>query len=65
MSRALELCFQLKQYDALYQIAEDLSQSTSPEMVTRVCNKYILVHTFRPCGVVHMRTHLISFVIYT
>ena len=36
MSRALELCFQLKQYDALYQIADDLSESTSPAMITRV-----------------------------
>lgn len=37
MSRALELCFLLKQYDVLYQIADDLTQDTSPEMITRVC----------------------------
>ena len=36
MSRALELCFQLKQYDVLYQIADDLTESTNPEMITRV-----------------------------
>jgi intraflagellar transport protein 140 len=36
MSRALELCFQLKQYDVLYQIADDLTESTSPVMIARV-----------------------------
>ena len=36
MSRALELCFQLKQYDVLYQIAEDLTESTTPAMIARV-----------------------------
>ena len=40
MSRALELCFQLKQYEALHEMADDLSQSTSPEMVTRVSTYY-------------------------
>ena len=36
MSRALELCFQLKQYDVLYQIADNLTESTSPVMIARV-----------------------------
>ena len=36
MSRALELCFQLKQYDVLHQIADDLTEATNPAMITRV-----------------------------
>ena len=38
MSHALELCFQLRQYDVLHQIADDLSQDTNPEMINRVTN---------------------------
>ena len=45
MSRALELCFQLKQYDALHQIAEDLSQDTGSEMITRVCHACMRICT--------------------
>lgn len=44
MSRALELCFLLKQYDILYQIADDLTQDTSPEMITRVCYTHTVGH---------------------
>ena len=43
VSKALELCFQHKQYTILQQIAEDLTEESSPEMVERVAG-YLLEH---------------------
>lgn len=49
VSRALELCFQLKQYDVLDQISEDLNEDTNPDTITRVGISYVRlwrIHVF-------------------
>lgn len=43
ISKALELCFQHRQFDALHQIAEDLSEDSSSEMTKRVAD-YFMEH---------------------
>ena len=40
VSKALELCFQHHNFDALHQIAEDLGEETSPEMADQVAEYF-------------------------
>lgn len=40
VSKALELCFQHRNFDALHQIAEDLGEETSPEMADQVAEYF-------------------------
>ena len=46
MSKALELCFQYRQYDALQVIAEDLSEGSSPEIVRKVAEYFVQQEQF-------------------
>ena len=43
ISKALELCFQHRQFNALHQIAEDLSEDSSSEMTKKVAD-YFMEH---------------------
>ena len=46
LSKALELCFQYRQYDALQVIAEDLSEGSSPEIVRKVAEYFVQQEQF-------------------
>lgn len=41
LSKALELCFQHRQFDVLQQIAEELDEAASPEVISMVASYFI------------------------
>ncbi|CAB4034032.1 intraflagellar transport 140 homolog [Paramuricea clavata] len=43
VSKALDLCFKTEQFSALQMVAEDLTENTDPEMLTR-CSQFFMEH---------------------
>ena len=43
MSKALDLCFKTEQFSTLQMVAEDLTENTDPEMLTR-CSQFFMEH---------------------
>ena len=57
LSKALELCFQYRQYDILQQISEELSEGTNPETVRRVAEYFIQQEQFEKAVQILLQSH--------
>uniref|UniRef100_A0A1X7VEQ4 Uncharacterized protein n=1 Tax=Amphimedon queenslandica TaxID=400682 RepID=A0A1X7VEQ4_AMPQE len=60
LSKALELCFQYRQYEVLQQIAEELTESTNPETVRRVAEYFIQQEQFEKAVQMLLQSHKLS-----